>query len=194
MAPLHWPDPLIIYLGGNNYNWFVANKSLLSPVFKMFLCEQKRSKCKGRKRAVVVFTQKCLSPKAGRRHMDTGQLLTSSSKKRWKGQGRQLRVAWGNYAVRTKSRPHVMLYQTHNLSGHTTPKLKNVSAVFFFSFPNFMNYLQSKDGCTSRQVDALRHRWWLVRPGCGLSCHSQPFLQVLQRLQLSYFHHLTQLR
>ena len=142
MVLLHTPDPLITYKGINHYNWFLANKSLLSPVFKMFLSEQKRSKCKGRKRAEVVFTQKCLSPKAGRRHMDTGQLLTVSSKKRWKGQGRQLRVARGNYAVRTKSRPNVMLYQTYNLSGHMTPKLQHVTTVFFFSSPIFLNSLQ----------------------------------------------------
>ena len=168
----------------------------MSPVFKMFLSEQKRSKCKGRKRVVVVFTQKCLSPKAGRRHMDTGQLLTVSSKKRWKGQGRQLRVARGNYAVRTKSRPHVMLYQTYNLSGHMTPKLQHVTTVFFFSSPIFLN---SWTTCKAKTVVPVVKLTLCaivgdsLGPGRGLSCHSQPFLRVLQRFKLSYFHHLTML-
>ena len=125
----------------------------------MFLSEQKRSKCKGRKRAVVVFTQKCLSPKAGRRHMDTGQLLTSSSKKRWKGQGRQLRVARGNYAVRTKSRPHVMLYQTYNLSGHMTPKLQNVNRSLLLLLPKLAKQRRLYQSSSWRFAPSLVTLW-----------------------------------
>ena len=57
------------------------------------------------------------------------------------GSPTQLRVGRGNYAVRTKSRPHVILYQTYNLSGHMTPKLQNVNCGLLLLFPKLQQLL-----------------------------------------------------